>query len=56
MHVLQSVGLLERDSTLVATHPLRDTAMCQGLVIDDYFALSVEDDGFVPSASAAHGL
>lgn len=56
MHVLQSVNLLERDSALVATSPLRDTALCQGLVIDDYFALSVEEDGFLPSTSAAHGL
>lgn len=56
MHVLQSVGLLNPDSTLVATQPLRDPALCQGLVIDDYFALSVENDGYISTSSVAHGL
>ena len=40
--LLQSKGLLDNRSTLQANRCLRDEFHCQGLVIDDYFSLSVE--------------
>ena len=53
MQLLQSGGLLQPDSTLIATSPLRSPTLCQGLVIDDYFAISVESVGAHPSSSEA---
>ena len=41
--LLQRHGLLQQDSMLIATSPLRHPSLCQGLVIDDYFTISVED-------------
>ena len=41
--LLQRHGMLQPDSMLVATSPLRHPSLCQGLVIDDFFAISVED-------------
>ena len=40
--LLQSKDLLDNRSTLQANRCLRDEFHCQGLVIDDYFSLSVE--------------
>ena len=55
-NVLQEAGLLCPSSMLVATKPLRDPNLCQGLVIDDYFAISVETAGTRPNASQAFNL
>ena len=43
--MLQAHGLLDQQSTLVADRPLEATKMCQGLVIDDYFSVSIEPQG-----------
>lgn len=53
MQLLQSGGLLLPESTLIATSPLRSPTLCQGLVIDDYFAISVESASADPSSSEA---
>eukprot|EP00435_Cladocopium_sp_Y103_P038170 s3587_g10.t1 len=39
---LEEFGLLQKPDRLVASHSLRSTSHLQGLVIDDYFAASVE--------------
>ena len=41
--LLQSYGLLRRDSRLVANRPFRGSSLLEGLVIDDYFAIGVSD-------------
>ena len=51
--LLQSYGLLDDDRRLVANRPLRSSTECQGLVIDDFFALSVEVAGTPPEQSGA---
>ena len=38
-HILQEAGLLLPSSMLIAAKPLRDSRMCQRLVIDDCFAM-----------------
>ena len=40
---LQQFGLLDEQSRLIASRCLRSNSLLQGLVIDDYFAASVED-------------
>ena len=55
-HILQEAELLLPDSMLVATRPLRDPRLCQGLVIDDFFAISVEDALEDPSQSLSRCL
>ena len=42
-NLLKSAGLLEEESRLVAHRPFPGGRLLEGLVIDDYFALSVED-------------
>ena len=51
--LLQSYGLLDEQRRLVANRPLRSTSECQGLVVDDFFALSVEPVGTPPEKSRA---
>ena len=51
--LLQSYGLLDDHRRLVANKPLRSSSECQGLVIDDFFALSVEPAGTSPEESKA---
>ena len=43
MSLLQSVGLLGDDVALRANRCLRSEVQCQGLVIDDFFCVSIED-------------
>ena len=52
-HWLRRHGLLDEASRLVASRCLRSNRFLQGLVIDDYFAASVEDRKTVNSASIA---
>lgn len=52
--LLQSFGLLGAESRLVANRPLRTSSSCQGLVIDDFFALSVESRDCKREDSNAH--
>ena len=52
--LLEDFGLLGSDVRLVANKPLRSSSHCQGLVIDDFFALSVEDGSCPREASQAH--
>ena len=52
-HILQEAGLLLPNSMLVATKPLRHPRLCQGLVIDDFFAISVEDADVLPGQSTS---
>ena len=52
--LLRSSGLLPYRSQLVANRPLRDSRRCQGLVIDDFFSVSVEPDGTLPVNSRAY--
>lgn len=51
--LLQSKGLLDSRSTLQANRCIRDEKHCQGLVIDDYFSLSVENVHSDPSQSVS---
>ena len=43
--LLESYGLLSHDPRLVATRCLQSSNLLQGLVIDDYFAVSIEERG-----------
>ena len=52
--LLRSAGLLSQESQLVSNRPLRDRNRCQGLVIDDYFSVSIEPDGTLPGHSQAY--
>lgn len=52
---LQSYGLLDDFSRLTASRCLRSSKLLQGLVIDDYFAASVEPRLSSPESSAAMG-
>ena len=52
--LLESHGLLGDDVRLLANRPLRNSSQCQGLVIDDFFALSVERAGCDRTSSVAH--
>ena len=38
----------------VANRPLRDRFRCQGLVIDDFFSVTIESDGTLPEHSQAY--
>ena len=51
--LLETYGLLHPERRLVANRPLRSTRSCQGLVIDDFFALSVERLGTAAEDSGA---
>jgi len=51
--LLQDFGLLSQDIQLVASRPCRHPSIAQGLVIDDFFCISVEDQGTpAPQTSA----
>ena len=52
--LLQNYGLLNSEVMLVANKPLRASDHCQGLVIDDFFCLSVEQAKSDRSTSRAH--
>ncbi len=52
--LLEDFDLLGKDVRLVANRPLRSSSRCHGLVIDDFFALSVEDKKCEREASQAH--
>lgn len=41
-HILSSGGLLDENERVVSCRPLSGRPLCQGLVIDDYFAISRE--------------
>ena len=51
MALLQRSGLLSDWNQLTASRPLRSFDQCQGLVIDDFFAISVESHQTPPSES-----
>ena len=51
--LLQSVGLLKEDSRVVAQRPLSHACVAEGLCIDDYFVVSVEEKGTRPCDSKA---
>ncbi|CAK9027725.1 unnamed protein product [Durusdinium trenchii] len=51
--VLQSQGLLSSSTRLVANRPFRGGPLADGLVIDDYFAISREPRRLAPEQSAA---
>ena len=50
---LQKFGLLDASSRLTASRCLRSDSLLQGLVIDDYFAASIEDQGVASEETAA---
>ena len=54
--LLRNFGLLSEDTCLVASRPWRDDTLAEGLVIDDYFAVSIDakdlPDGATKSAHA----
>jgi hypothetical protein len=52
---LQQYGLLDERSRMTASRCLRSSSLLQGLVIDDYFAASVEGVGASNSDSKAAG-
>eukprot|EP00438_Fugacium_kawagutii_P023074 Skav201172 [mRNA] locus=scaffold65:774040:778439:- [translate_table: standard] len=52
--LLQREGLLEEGTTLVANKPLKSTSSAQGLVIDDFFSVSVQEKGLDPTKSRAY--
>ena len=43
--LLQEGGLLQDDSRILAKHPFPTTSCIEGLVIDDYFAISIQPAG-----------
>ena len=51
--MLQEAGLLDPFSRMVASRPLHDPFLAQGLVIDDYYAVSVEHRGSQPDQSTS---
>lgn len=51
--LLQNYGLLNLRSRVQSHSPLQDDRLAQGLCIDDYFAVSVEEDGTAPDSSAS---
>ena len=50
-NLLKSVGLLNDGSRLEANRPISGSSLVEGLVIDDYFAISVEDRSLPPGES-----
>eukprot|EP00438_Fugacium_kawagutii_P027450 Skav208101 [mRNA] locus=scaffold1681:249518:254098:- [translate_table: standard] len=52
--LLQSVGLLTSKSQLLAGRPHHTSSHAQGLVIDDFFSISVEDKGSPASSSQSY--
>ena len=54
VNLLQSYGLLDNDSRMVAARPLRSQTVADGLVIDDYFCVSKELAGTPNLSSTAY--
>lgn len=60
--LLQSIGLLKEESRIVSGRPFYGDALCEGLVIDDYFAISkvprslLVDSGAVRCFEAAKAI
>ena len=54
--LLKSVGLLDEYSRMVSNRPFWGDSMCQGLVIDDYFAISRVPRGVLVSSPAEECL
>ena len=52
-NLLKARGLLVPEEELVSSHPFAGSDVLQGLVIDDYFSISVEDLNFAPGTSKA---
>ena len=52
-NLLKAGGLLVPEEELVSNHPFAGSDGLQGLVIDDFFCLSVEDQDFAPGTSRA---
>jgi len=53
MNLLRSVGALDDASTMKANRPLQSGSLAEGLVIDDYFCVTVDDLHVQPSQSKA---
>ena len=51
--LLRSYGLLQDGSRMTASQPLRSETFAEGLVIDDFFAVSVQPQDSDPGSSAA---
>eukprot|EP00438_Fugacium_kawagutii_P017061 Skav216354 [mRNA] locus=scaffold2385:234086:238616:- [translate_table: standard] len=51
MSLLQKQGLLDEHSIVKASRPLRSSKHAQGLVIDDYFSVSVQEKSVPPCSS-----
>lgn len=52
--LLKSYGLLLKDSQLVANRPCINATSCEGLVIDDFFSVSIDDLGVDPLSSRSY--
>ena len=52
--LLQEYGLLSKDVQLVANGPCRHHSVMQGLVIDDFFCVSVDEKGLDPRQSKSY--
>ena len=55
-NLLRSFGCLAEESNMVASRPLFSNEVAQGLVIDDYFSVSIEDAMSEPLDSRAVAL
>lgn len=53
-HLLAAGGLLADEERVVSCRPISDNSLCQGLVIDDYFAISREPRGCPGEASRSY--
>ena len=53
--LLQEGGLLQPCSQMRASHPLQSGTLAEGLVIDDYFSVSIEPKDVAKQASASSG-
>ena len=52
--LLQSYGLLSEDVQLIASRPCYDDSAVQGLVIDDFFSVSIDPIGTAPCESRSY--
>ena len=52
-NLLKARGLLVPEEELVSSHPFAGSDVLQGLIIDDFFCISVEGQNFVPGTSKA---
>ena len=53
-HLLQEYSLLQDDVRLVANKPSRDPNLVEGLVIDDFFRVSLDPKGAKPESSGSY--